>query len=151
MERFVLIPESMWKARDSSLAKVSKAPTNKLQPDMTKIQNIQQMERIRSILPKPVKPLPGPSKYERILMAIDEHPRISPDEDDSILLDGQDTGIGVVQFIKVVGETRKNPHEQSEIPDSFAPLLELLQLSPKLRTNRNAVKTASGAWSTFSF
>ena len=143
MEKFVLVPESTWLKWSSAATQVkskqlSKRPSSDLSTKYQKLHT----EAVQAKLPRG-------KKYEDILDAIDGNDRVTISENNSILLDGSDTDVDVVDFIRLIGEPRKSALHQSEIPHSFHPILELLQLDKKLRTNRYAVKAHTGTWGTF--
>ena len=155
MEKFVLIPHSMWEKWENSPKSISKEVS--LRPKVLEAPSIPRTQAPDSLKYDQYTTLSHTlsrtsPKFVQILDKIVADERVSLSQDGTLLLDGTDTRITANNFIRVVGQPKlQDANRQRKVPKDYWPIIETLQLSADLQTNPNASKTPSGAWSNFSF
>ena len=133
MEQFVLVPLSVYdeKIRPSKKIWDIKPKTEEKAPiDPTPI--------YKSVN-RQLKSKSGTSIVDQIL----ESPRIKLSNSDTIILDGRDTLVHIVNFVHDL--RRKTP----QIPDIYFTILDATQISRDLVNNPNAKKKDRGNWIPF--
>ena len=133
MEQFVLVPLSVYDEKIRPLKKILdiKPKTEEKVPiDPTPI--------YKSVN-RQLKSKSGTSIVDQIL----ESPRIKLSNSDTIILDGRDTLVHIVNFVHDL--RRKTP----QIPDIYFTILDATEISRDLVINPNAKKKDRGNWISF--
>ncbi len=133
MEQFVLVPLSVYDEKIRPLKKILdiKPKTEEKVPvDPTPI--------YKSVN-RQLKSKSGKSIVDQIL----ESPRIRLSNSDTIILDGRDTLVSIVEFVRDL--KRKNP----QIPDIYFTILDATKISRDLVVNPNAKSKDRGNWIPF--
>lgn len=138
MERFVLLPESLFATLQSK-------------------QNVGLLDKKQSLVtPQEARPSVEPEHISKIkeslkkpkntqLNTLLNSPRISFSQLDTILLDGRDTNIDIVDFITKVTSAK------SDFPDSYYTILDAANFPRQQVYNKNAKKKDQGNWIPFKF
>ena len=152
MEKFVLIPQSMWKEWVNTPRFAPKpfqrTPVKQVDPpDKSELPislEKDQYTRLSNTLQT--------TKLIKILDQLLRSDRIDISGGDTIILDEHDTNISVVKFIRAVGQSPlREKRKQSKIPGNYRPIIDVLSLTSDLLTNPNAFKSPATGWSDYTF
>lgn len=153
MDKFVLIPLTLWQSLDKQREipievgkKEVPLPIKKEieHPHDRSLDYPQdQTEQIYSKL--------STNNSKEIFSLILSNNRLTLSQSNTILLDDSDTNVPIVEFIKTITNPKKVAGKYRDIPGSYHSILEVLNLEKNRTKNRNAVKKVTGGWSSFSF
>ena len=170
VEKFVLIPLSLWESRNNvkwhtnestSLKRASSIPNenevfdSKLRKQRENVVKADQNEqnqhvenkkpansKFESIITEVAQSKQTISKKLKILECILNNPRISITHDNFLILDGTSIGISVVDFLDTISRNE-------EIPDMYLTILDVLKLPSYLVSNDYAKQEDRGDWISF--
>lgn len=150
MERFVLIPYSLYQQSiESNKQQLGLLDKQVSQPEPSKLDINQsrddknQIDRIHYQLTQ--SNLQSKTSKEA-LIKFQNSPRINYSESDTIILDGRDTFVPVVDFFLTI----RNP-KKKKFPDVYFPILEASNLEYHYVTNQHAKEIERGNWLPFNF
>ena len=133
MEQFVLVPASVY---NKSL--ITQSVTKQELPKYQPLQNpTYQVDSLKKEINE--KKFPKHSLVDKILSC----PRIKLSNSQTLILDGKETGIFLLDFAQQL--RRKN----ADIPDIYFTLLDAAGVSPTLILNHNAKAKERGSWVPF--
>lgn len=134
MEQFVLIPLSLYNEKIVSnsvtLPKTEKSAVTVDEPIQDSV-----YAQVNSVLKS--------GKNNSLVDSILSSPRLRLSSSDTILLDGRDTNVSLVDFIYKI--KRKN----EDFPDIYFTILDAAKLTPSKVINRNAKEKDRGSWIPF--
>ena len=132
MEQFVLVPASVY---NKSAQSVTKQKLPKYQPSQN---TTYQIDSLKKEINKKLF-----SKADSLVDKILSFPRIKLSHSQTLILDGVETGILLLDFAQQL--RRKN----ADVPDIYFTLLDAAGISPTLILNQNAKAKERGSWLPF--
>ena len=134
MDQFVLVPASVYnKSLITQL--VAKQELPKYQPSQNPTYQIDSLKKAINMKLF--------SKADSLVYKILSFPRIKFSSSQTLILDGEETGIFLLDFAQQL--RRKN----ADVPDIYFTLLDAADISPTLILNQNAKAKERGSWVPF--
>lgn len=143
MEKFVLVPLSLWNSKQNIVALDKTVPTMNYKEKLpTNLQNPTSTNASVDIHDQILKTMTGHlySSKSQIIKLLLANPRITLSTNYEIILDGTNTEIEVRKFINDLMIKGGN------FPDLYAAILDILKIPSHLIKNKNALQTHRGDW-----
>jgi hypothetical protein len=142
-EQFILIPKSLWDnfystghVENDTLQTTKKSHIESSLNDVIEIS-----DNIVDNILNQIKGSQNSSAQREIVESISDNPRTNFSETQTIILDGTDTGVAALSFLKSLTN-----YSKKELPKLYYTLLSVLKLPSGIVKSRHALATTHGDW-----